>query len=110
MTESASIAVQELVTALYLYPNYRVDSRGPRGCLLRAIRELDPQIHQELINSSADEVFQKHYAETAPEDAEQSKLLRWSEFVLRAMGAGLTAREYNQAVYAILEALFEWAT
>ena len=34
-------AVEKLVTALHLYNGYKIDSRGPYGCLLDAIEELD---------------------------------------------------------------------
>lgn len=30
-------AAEALVRAMYLYPNYRVDSRGPRGCIEDAL-------------------------------------------------------------------------
>ena len=41
-------AVGCLLNALYLYPNYRLDSRGPYGCVFDAIRQLDPATAKRL--------------------------------------------------------------
>jgi hypothetical protein len=41
-------AAQKLLFALAIYPNYRVDSRGPRGCLLDALDVLDPKAAAKL--------------------------------------------------------------
>jgi hypothetical protein len=41
-------ALSKLLTAVYLYPNYRVDSRGPAGCILDAIEALAPEIGKAL--------------------------------------------------------------
>lgn len=36
-------AVQHLIMAMYLYAGYRVQARGPRGCLVDAIELLEPE-------------------------------------------------------------------
>lgn len=36
-------AVQKLLTAMRLYPGYKVESRGPSGCILAAIEQLEPE-------------------------------------------------------------------
>lgn len=41
-------AAKALVTALYLYPHYRVDSRGPRGCILDALAVIAPDVCSRL--------------------------------------------------------------
>lgn len=37
-------AAERLVSAMYLYPNYRVDSRGPRGCIADALEIISPEV------------------------------------------------------------------
>jgi hypothetical protein len=54
-------AVKDIVTALC--PNYRVDSRGPYGCLLDALRKLSPEVAQEVVDQGAHETFQKRFAD-----------------------------------------------
>jgi len=41
-------AAQDLLECLWLYPNYRVDSRGPYGLILDAIEKLDPETAKKL--------------------------------------------------------------
>jgi len=41
-------AAQDLLRCLWLYPNYRVDSRGPYGLILDAIEKLDPEVAKKL--------------------------------------------------------------
>ena len=43
-------AAQELVQALALYPSHRMDARGPRGCLLRALEALEPEVARRIQN------------------------------------------------------------
>lgn len=41
-------AARSLLTILYLYPGYKVDSRGPGGLLMSALATLHPQAHAML--------------------------------------------------------------
>lgn len=41
-----------LLRMMWLYPNYRVDSRGPSGCLMEAIELLDPPTAERLRNGT----------------------------------------------------------
>ena len=56
-------AVEKLVTALHLYNGYKIDSRGPYGCLLDAIEELDPEAAKMLKEGRLDELWQARYAD-----------------------------------------------
>jgi hypothetical protein len=33
---------------MWLYPNYRVDARGPSGCIMDALAAIAPKIHRRL--------------------------------------------------------------
>jgi hypothetical protein len=56
-------AVEKLVTALYLYPDCRLDSRGPYGCVLDAIEALDPEAAAMCKEWRTDELYEARYAE-----------------------------------------------
>ncbi len=43
-------AAERLVFALRIYPNYRVDSRGPLGCIYDALEVLAPDVVERLRN------------------------------------------------------------
>jgi hypothetical protein len=45
MANPASVrdAVGDLLFALRIYPNYRLDSRGPYGCVMDAVQRLMPE-------------------------------------------------------------------
>ena len=60
-------AVKSLVTALYLYPNYRVDSRGPYGLVLDAIQAIDPGAAATLRSLGADAYYEMTYREDESE-------------------------------------------
>ncbi len=48
--EALERAAERLVFALYIYPNYRVDPRGPSGCIMEALKVLHPAAHRALAN------------------------------------------------------------
>jgi len=56
-------AAERLVFALHIYPNYRVDSRGPAGCIMRALEAIAPAVAAELREHGADEVYARHWTE-----------------------------------------------
>lgn len=39
-------AARRLLTAFYLYSGYRLDSRGPSGCIMDALKLLHPKAHK----------------------------------------------------------------
>lgn len=47
-TARADRAAEALVRMLWLYPNYRVDSRGPSGLILDALNEIAPDVAKEI--------------------------------------------------------------
>jgi len=55
------VAAERLVFALYIYPNYRVDARGPLGCIMDALRAIAPEVAAEICESSPDEVHQRRW-------------------------------------------------
>lgn len=59
----AERAARKLVTALYLYPGHRVDSRGPAGCIMDALDEIAPEIAAEVRVLDAAEVFLRRWSE-----------------------------------------------
>jgi hypothetical protein len=56
-------AVEALVRCLYLYPNYKVDSRGPIGCIYDALDEMAPEIKAMICEKGADAVYQEFWSE-----------------------------------------------
>lgn len=67
---AADTAVERLLFALRIYPNYRVDSRGPIGCLMTAIGELRPDIRHWIQARPGDgnTVWTEAYDHFFPED------------------------------------------
>lgn len=57
-----SRAVSELVCCLHLYPTY-VSSRGPIGCIYRALEELSPQLMEQIREEGPDVVYDRYFAE-----------------------------------------------
>lgn len=55
--------VEKLVFCFHIYPNYRVDSRGPAGLLMDIIEDLRPDIAQVIRDESADEAYSKFFSE-----------------------------------------------
>ncbi len=55
------IAAEALVRALWLYPHYRLDSRGPLGCIVDALKEIAPDVAAELGEHDASDVYAKHW-------------------------------------------------
>jgi len=51
--------VKKLVTCLWLYPNYRVDSRGPYGLILDAIEDLNPKIAKRLKEDELEKIIKE---------------------------------------------------
>lgn len=51
--------IAKLVACLYLYPNYRVDSRGPYGLILDAIEDLDPEVAKRLKEGDLLELYKE---------------------------------------------------
>ena len=43
-------AAQKLLFALAIYPGYKVESRGPTGCILDALCILDPEAAAKIMN------------------------------------------------------------
>jgi len=56
-------AAERLVFALHIYPNYRVDSRGPAGCIMRALEAIAPDVAAELLARDANEVYDRYWTE-----------------------------------------------
>jgi len=56
-------AARKLITALYLYPGHRVDSRGPAGCIVDALEEIAPEVAAELREGDAREVYQRRWGD-----------------------------------------------
>lgn len=54
-------AVQALVRAMWLYQGYRVDSRGPVGCLIEAIEKLEPETARKIRDGEAGDDWDKVY-------------------------------------------------
>jgi hypothetical protein len=47
--EQSTDAVEALVRCLYLYGGYTVNSRGPAGCIIDALRIIAPEIADDII-------------------------------------------------------------
>lgn len=45
-------AAEKVVKAIYLYGNYRVDSRGPYGMLVDALKDLHPQAAEAVMDGT----------------------------------------------------------
>lgn len=58
---SIDAAVEQLVLAMRLYPNYRLDSRGPCGCIASAIEKLAPDVLAEVRDSDWRVVHEKRW-------------------------------------------------
>lgn len=56
-------AAEHLVFALHIYPGYRVDSRGPTGCIMDALEAIAPEIAAEIREHGADEVYRRRWSE-----------------------------------------------
>lgn len=67
-------AAERLLIALYLYPHYRVDSRGPLGCIMDALEIICPEAHKALNAHEGDashalcELWPEEYDEGHEED------------------------------------------
>jgi hypothetical protein len=55
--------VEKLVFAFHVYPNYRVDSRGPAGLLMDIIKDLRPDVAEVIVEESADEAYSKFFGD-----------------------------------------------
>lgn len=55
-------AAERLTFALAIYPGYRIDSRGPAGCLMDALDEIAPDVSAHIRESDAHEAYQMSYA------------------------------------------------
>lgn len=56
-------AAEHLVFALYIYGGYIINSRGPLGCIMDAIKAIAPEVHAELLESDASEVHNRRWSE-----------------------------------------------
>lgn len=56
-------AAHALVSMMWLYPNYRVDSRGPIGKIMDALRRIAPDVYAELENEDAADVCMRRWPE-----------------------------------------------
>lgn len=61
--DAALAAVKHILTAIYLYSNYEVGTRGPRGQLYDAIRALSPDIAAMLVDEDADDVYKRLFSD-----------------------------------------------
>jgi hypothetical protein len=61
--EEIDKAVENLVLAMHIYPNYRLDSRGPTGCIADAIEAIAPEIIAEVRATDWNEVYGRRWAE-----------------------------------------------
>ncbi|MGN6109362.1 MAG: hypothetical protein ACTHU0_29915 [Kofleriaceae bacterium] len=64
-------AAEALVFALYIYGGYRLNSRGPIGCILKALDVIAPPIAAELREGDASDVYRSHWGDDA-EDAREA--------------------------------------
>jgi len=55
--------VEKLVFCFHIYPNYRVDSRGPSGLLMDIIENLRPDVAEVIREVDADEAYSKFFSE-----------------------------------------------
>lgn len=53
--DDAHIAVQAILTAMWLYPGYNVETRGPIGCFHKAIEALEPETAAKLRDGASPE-------------------------------------------------------
>ena len=64
--DDASRLAELLVRMLWLYPNYRVDSRGPAGCIVDALEIVAPDIAAQLKDGvSVRDIYQPRWGEDA---------------------------------------------
>jgi hypothetical protein len=63
--EVADEAAERLVCAMHIYPypNYRIDSRGQRGCIADALEKIAPDVLKEVQETSWDAVYNRRWAE-----------------------------------------------
>lgn len=50
--DDAHYAVQQILFAMHIYRGYKIDSRGPSGCLMDVIRRLDPETYQKMVDGA----------------------------------------------------------
>jgi len=55
--------VEKLVFCFHIYPNYRVNSRGPSGLLMDIIENLRPDVAEVIREVDADEAYSKFFSE-----------------------------------------------
>ncbi len=56
-------AAERLVFALHIYPGYRVDSRGPTGCIMDALDAIAPEVAAEVREGSACAVHDRRWGD-----------------------------------------------
>jgi len=54
-------AAERLVFALHVYSGYRIDSRGPLGCILDALEAIAPEVAAEVRAGSACAVHDRRW-------------------------------------------------
>lgn len=56
-------AAERLVFALHIYGGYTINSRGPLGCIMDALRAIAPEVAAEIRASDADAVYKRRWSE-----------------------------------------------
>lgn len=59
-------AAECLVRALWIYAGHKIDSRGPLGCIMDALRAIAPEVAAEICATDAWAVYKRRWPE--PED------------------------------------------
>lgn len=61
--DKAVDAAERLVFMLHIYGGYTVNSRGPAGCIMDALRAIAPDIADDVAKNGADAVYDVRWAE-----------------------------------------------
>lgn len=61
--EKSNEAAECLVRCLYLYNGHRTDSRGPLGCIMDALKIIAPDVHDDVVKTSAEAVYRLRWSE-----------------------------------------------
>lgn len=59
-------AAERLVFALHIYAGYKINSRGPLGCIMDAREAIAPEVAAEVREHDADEVYRRRWEENDP--------------------------------------------
>lgn len=62
--ERTTDAAEALVRCLYLYGGYTVNSRGPAGCIIDALKIVAPDVADDVEKNGADAVYRLRWSES----------------------------------------------